>query len=105
MKGLDGSPNPAGSESGRRERENTLTVTTQPVVTCFVISLLPYPIHDRVHRSSDYGEQDWYFALRTSAELSDSSVQATHCSSATHRDIELTSFFQSDASRDKEFNC
>lgn len=59
LKGLQGSPNPTGSESGQREREKTLTVTTQLVVTCFVISLLPFLIIAYIGLySSDYGEQD-----------------------------------------------
>jgi len=59
LEDLDGSPDPTGSESRRREREKTLTVTTQLVVTSFGISLLPYLIVACMGiYSSDYREQD-----------------------------------------------
>ncbi|KAL9962923.1 hypothetical protein ACROYT_G032078 [Oculina patagonica] len=42
MESMEDATNPSSSESKRRQKEKALTVTTQLVVTCFVISLLPY---------------------------------------------------------------
>lgn len=50
-------------ECKRRERENSLAVTTQLVVTCFVVSLLPYlSFHFVILYFPQYRDQNWVFA-------------------------------------------
>lgn len=63
LEGLEGSSNSTASK--RRQKEKALTVTTQLVVTCFVISLLPYLTFMFTDLYfPEYREQDWFFACR-----------------------------------------
>ena len=59
--GMEGST----CESKRRQRERALAVTTQLIVTCFVISLLPYLAFIFMDLYFlKYREEDWFFACR-----------------------------------------
>lgn len=65
LEGMEDSTNPSSSESKRRQREKSLAVTTQLVVTCFVISLLPYLAFIFMDLYfPKYRKQDWFFAAR-----------------------------------------
>ena len=65
LEGPGSSSNSTSNESKRRKREKSLAVTTQLVVFCFVISLLPYLIFAFMALYFPaYREQDWFFAGR-----------------------------------------
>ena len=51
-----------GRESKLREKERSLAVTTLLIVTCFVVSILPYTsFHFVMIYFPEYKEQDWFF--------------------------------------------